>query len=373
MVNPNIRLRRGFPRLKEKLAGNARVVVAYLGGSITEGAGASDADTTSWRALTDRFLRERYTEERILSINAGVGGTDSSFGAHRLQDHVFSHGEIDLLFVEFSVNDGDDRTESTRGMEGIVRQCRSISPQTDICFVYAAADKNLSEGLPFNISVHEEVANHYGIPSINLAEKIRQREYTGEGSWAELANDRTHPNDAGHALYADDIREMLEFVLGDDEPREGGEVHSVVTLPRPLLKSNYEHASIFGIGTAIELNGFAFTETYPGPMMNWRYKIDHLSANSPEASLTFCVSGRSAGLLLLCGQDSGIFEYSVNGNEFNKVNLFDEWCLLAYRPIISLFPLQEETTAMRVTIRNTEMKDERSTGNGLRIMRFLRN
>ncbi|QJD86602.1 SGNH/GDSL hydrolase family protein [Cohnella herbarum] len=359
--------------MKEKLAGNGRVVVAYIGGSITEGAGASDADATSWRALTDRFLKERYTEERIASINAGVGGTNSTFGAHRLQEHVFSQGEIDLLFVEFSVNDGDDREESIRGMEGIVRQCRTIFPKTDVCFVYAAADKNLSEGLPFNIAIHEEVAIHYDIPSINLAAKIRQREYAGEGSWGELANDRTHPNDAGHALYADDIRGMLEFVLGDDEPREGGEVHFDVTLPKPLLKTNYEHAAMLGLGTASELNGFAFTETYPGPMMNWRYKIDHLRADSPEASLTFSVTGRSAGLLLLCGPDTGSFEYSVNGNTFNKVNLFDEWCLLAYRPIIALFPLQEETTEIQITIRNTAIKDERSTGNGLRIMRLLRN
>lgn len=39
--------RRGLPHVKAKLAGEAQVTVAFLGGSITEGAGASAADKTS--------------------------------------------------------------------------------------------------------------------------------------------------------------------------------------------------------------------------------------------------------------------------------------------------------------------------------------
>lgn len=366
-------LRGGLPRFKEKLDGSAQVVVAYLGGSITEGAGASDADATSWRALTDRYLKDRYSEKRIKCINAGVGGTNSTFGAHRLYEHVFSQGEIDLLFVEFSVNDGEDRMESIRGMEGIVRQCRRISAETDICFVYTAADKNLSGELPFNVAVHEEVASHYGIPSISFAARIRQREYAGEGSWGELANDRVHPNDAGHALYAEYMREMLELVLGDAERSEIGDAEGSVSLPKPLIETNFEHAAMHGLRTATESNDFILTGTYPGPMMNWRYKIDHLHSDSPDAGLTLSVTGRSAGLLLLCGPDSGIFEYSLDGITFNKVNLFDEWCLMAYRPIIVLFPLLEEATDMRIVVRNKAMKDERSTGNGLRILRILSN
>jgi hypothetical protein len=126
-----------------------------------------------------------------------------------------------------------------------------------------------------------------------------------------------------------------------------------------------------GFGIATGLEGFALDSAHPGPMMNWRYEIDHLHAVSPGARLTFSVTGHGAGILLLCGPDSGIFEYSLNGQAFNRVNVFDEWCLLAYRPIIAMFPIQEQAAEMRITIRNTALKDERSTGTGLRIMRFL--
>lgn len=44
--------RRGLPQINGRLTEKGTVTVAFLGGSITEGAGASEADTYSWRALT---------------------------------------------------------------------------------------------------------------------------------------------------------------------------------------------------------------------------------------------------------------------------------------------------------------------------------
>jgi len=38
-----------------------------------------------------------------------------------LEEHALVKGKIDLLFVEFAVNDGDDAAESIRGMEDVVR------------------------------------------------------------------------------------------------------------------------------------------------------------------------------------------------------------------------------------------------------------
>ncbi|MBB3131029.1 lysophospholipase L1-like esterase [Paenibacillus rhizosphaerae] len=80
--------------------------------------------------MTQAWLEDQHGAGRVTCINAGVGGTDSTFGAHRLQEHVLEHGPVDLLFVEFSVNDGTDRSESIRGMEGIVRGCKRRSRPT---------------------------------------------------------------------------------------------------------------------------------------------------------------------------------------------------------------------------------------------------
>ena len=94
------RLRRGLPHVNEKLSGNQALVIGFLGGSITEGAGASDSERTSWRALTGGFFEECFLTREVISINAGVGGTTSTFGIPAAGACILASGEIDLLFVE---------------------------------------------------------------------------------------------------------------------------------------------------------------------------------------------------------------------------------------------------------------------------------
>ncbi|GJM79976.1 hypothetical protein HMSSN139_24720 [Paenibacillus sp. HMSSN-139] len=107
------------------------------------------------------------------------------------------------------------------------------------------------------------------------------------------------------------------------------------------------------------------------PLMNWRYSTEHVFAEASGASLTFQVEGRGAGMLLLCGPDTGILEYSVNGAPYVAVNPFDDWCIGAYRPVPVLFPALEHHGELQVTVRNTGRKDERSKGTGLRILKLL--
>jgi acyl-CoA thioesterase-1 len=360
-------IRRGLPNVARKLAGVDPIVVAFIGGSITEGYGASEPDKTSWRALTGNYLKERYPQGTVSCVNAGVGGTTSTFGAHRMAEHVMANGEIDLLFVEFSVNDGEDREESIRGVEGIVRQCRRLSPHADICLVYTAADKNLSVDSPFNIAVHEEVASHYELPSVNLAVGIRALIQKGEIRWEELAPDLVHPNDAGYAQYAVYVQAFLEEVLA--QPVTGA--LSSLTIPTPLMVGNYEFGTMMDISYVEQQNGFKITDVKPKPLINWRYGLKHLYTDKEDAELSFTVTGRNAGLLLLCGPDTGIFEYSLDGLTFHAVTLFDEWCLGAYRPIIAVFQLQPDDVSTRVIVRNTAQKDEQSKGTCLRVLKLL--
>lgn len=363
--------RMGLPRVCAKRAGDGDVTVAFLGGSITEGAGASAADETSWRALTEKYLRKRLDGRLLRCINAGVGGTDSTLGAHRLREHVLREGQVDLLFVEFSVNDGEDREESLRGMEGIVRQCRRLSPATDLCFIYTGAEKNLTSLRPFNIAVHEEVAEHYGIPSVNFAAGVYGLIQEGRVEWGDLAPDGYHPNDEGHARFARFLQEYLDAALFAGElPASSGQIPKL--LGEPLIAGNYEHAAMLIYEAADYSEHFRIRKLRPNePLMNWRYSTEHVFAEASGASLTFQVEGRGAGMLLLCGPDTGILEYSVNGAPYVAVNPFDDWCIGAYRPVPVLFPALEHHGELQVTVRNTGRKDERSKGTGLRILKLL--
>lgn len=369
--NEAVQHRGGLPHINERLRHNEPITVAFLGGSITEGAGASDANAASWRALIERYLQERFSEEKVTCINAGVGGTTSTFGAHRLHKHVLSQGNIDLLFVEFSVNDGEDRDESIRGMEGIVRQCREHSPRTDVCFLYTAADKNLTEPTPFNIAVHEEVASYYAIPSVNFAASVYALMKSSQARWEELAPDRVHPNDEGHALYASLLQSYLDIAL---HPAEGvTSTDERMPALTPLAPNNYEYAAMWEVDLADCVEGFESKALTSEPLMNWRFETTHLYTDSLRASLTFTAAGQSAGLLVLGGPDMGIFEYAIDGQPFVQVHLFDDWCLKAFRPIIAMFPIQAERQSRRITIRLTGTKDERSAGTSLRILQLFTN
>ncbi|WP_219837844.1 SGNH/GDSL hydrolase family protein [Paenibacillus sp. R14(2021)] len=366
--------REGLPRFREKLSRSDAVTVAFLGGSITEGYGASDPDRSSWRALTEQFLQAAYPALTWTFVNAGVGGTNSTLGAHRLQSHVPVSDGIDLLFIEFAVNDSqhrehsaEGRAETIRSMEGIVRQCRRLSPQADIVLLYSADEHNLAEVDPFFISVHEEVAVHYGLPSVSFSGRVRDWLAAGEGTWEQLAPDRTHPNDAGYACYAGLLREFLDHVL---KPNSAQSAQGTTVLPAPLLEDSYGQASMRDMSGTYGVK-LLHMQQRPENMVNWRYAAEHLASDSPEAEFSFDVNGHGAGLLLICGPDSGILEFAVNGGPFQTVNPFDEWCPLFWRPVPVRLASQSQVEAMRITVRNTAMKDERSTGTWLRVLALL--
>src|SRR5262245_58940618 len=57
--------RRNVGALFDKLRAGAPVTIAYMGGAITAGAGASSPEKTSYRALVTDWLRKRYPKSEI--------------------------------------------------------------------------------------------------------------------------------------------------------------------------------------------------------------------------------------------------------------------------------------------------------------------
>jgi hypothetical protein len=78
--------------------------VAYYGGSITQGTGATDEEKNSWRALTTAWLKSTYPDANITEIEAAKGGTGTYFGKMRADFELLNYNP-DLVFIEFAVND----------------------------------------------------------------------------------------------------------------------------------------------------------------------------------------------------------------------------------------------------------------------------
>ena len=99
-----------------------RLTVAFLGGSLSWGANATDPNKASWRALVGRRLEERYPDAHFKFIDAAIGGTDSGLGIFRLERDVMPC-KPDIVFVEWLVNDGERKADDdcSCSYEGIVR------------------------------------------------------------------------------------------------------------------------------------------------------------------------------------------------------------------------------------------------------------
>ncbi|HEY3418513.1 MAG TPA: SGNH/GDSL hydrolase family protein, partial [Armatimonadota bacterium] len=74
-----------FAEFHRRAENGDTLTVAFLGGSLTWGARASDPQMTSYRALLSQRLEQTYPRAHFRFIDAAIGGTGSQLGAFRLQ------------------------------------------------------------------------------------------------------------------------------------------------------------------------------------------------------------------------------------------------------------------------------------------------
>ncbi|MBR5116585.1 MAG: SGNH/GDSL hydrolase family protein, partial [Lachnospiraceae bacterium] len=90
-------------RFVKRAAAGEELVVAFFGGSITQGSLAS-TEETCYAYLFYTMLKERYPQAKLTYVNAGIGGTGSHYGAMRVREDLLQH-RPDLVVLDFSVND----------------------------------------------------------------------------------------------------------------------------------------------------------------------------------------------------------------------------------------------------------------------------
>ncbi len=345
--------------------------VAYIGGSITASPG--------WRDLTCDILKKRFPETAFDFINAGVGGTNSTFGAFRLQEDAFKNGPVDLLFLEFAVNDDGEPTADSRrlrAMEGIVRHARGLNPNIDILMLYFA-DKGKVETYrkgetPVVIQDHEKVAAQYGIPVIHLAKEVTRRIDAGQFDWPQFSRDTCHPLERGHAVYAECIETMLDAVWdkkapADAEPR----AHE---MPPPLDPGNYERGRFISLEQAKVVKDWNRVSQWDTEKKcNYGGAVDVLATETPGAILDLEFEGTLIGISAIAGMDAGILEVVIDGSTPQKFDLFDGYCEQFHRPICRVLAenLSQGKHQLRLTM--SAENNPKSMGHAARILKFAAN
>lgn len=210
----------GNPARLQKALAKARrgedVTIAFIGGSITQGAGAIPINTGCYAYKTFQALctlAGKGTEENIHYIKAGVGGTPSELGMLRYETDVLRGGDVkpDIVVVEFAVNDLGDETNG-ECFDSLVRKIAGAEnePAVIILFAVFASDWNLQERL-------SPVGEAYHLPMVSVRDAVVEQFYKKPGGGklfgkSQFFYDCYHPTNLGHTVMADCIRHLLEVV-----------------------------------------------------------------------------------------------------------------------------------------------------------------
>lgn len=194
-----LRLKRAIEKAKR----GEEVVIAYIGGSITQGAGAKPINEKSYAYLSYRGFCDLFTKdggEHVRFVKAGVGGTPSELGMIRYEKDVTEYGKIkpDIVIVEFAVNDEGDETEGV-SFESLVRKIAKAEnePAVILNFAVFMSEWNLESRLV-------PVGENYDLPMASVkAAVVPQFGKDTVITKRQYFYDIFHPTNDGHRVMAD--------------------------------------------------------------------------------------------------------------------------------------------------------------------------
>ncbi len=361
MKPPGEKQRDGLGNIFSKLQRGGELKVGYFGASVTNGAGATSQDK-KWRWIVHHWLEEQYPQAKLAHLHVVNGGTGSDLGACRIGREMLSQ-DPDLLFIEFAVNDGGrPQGYVLRTMEGIIRQIWRADPTTDVILLYTINTRFLKayeqDQLPGTTAAFETVADHYGVPSIDVGYVAAQKLMAHELTWEEFSVDSVHPTDRGYRIYGDHIIACL------DKWRQGATAKPH-KLPPPLNADNWEDATMIpakdcrlSAGWTTDTSDLA--KRYP-------HFPDLQLATQPGETLKFKFRGTHFGVYDVVGKDSGMLDVFVDGHQVGTVNLWDRYCRHGWRSAFRLLGRDLQDTVHEVELRISDRKDEQSTGHAMRL------
>ncbi len=301
------RLRRVIERAKK----GEEVTIAYIGGSITQGAGAVPIHTQCYAYQSWHRFQQMYGNgENVRFIKAGVGGTPSELGMIRFERDVLRDGSVkpDIIVIEFAVNDQGDETQGDC-YESLVRKAlkQPNEPAVVLLFSVFANDENLQERMI-------PVGMHYHLPMVSIKNAVTKQFYYGHGAGRIMTKnqffyDIYHPTNTGHRVMADCLAYLWEQACISDETAE-------TVLREPLIGNTFENVRLLDKkdlyrNVQIQPGGFVHTdrvlqcvemdavvEPVPEFPFNWHY--DGTDTAQPYFEMTI-----SCRALLLIFKDSG--------------------------------------------------------------------
>jgi acyl-CoA thioesterase I len=349
---PNYVPSRDLSRFFAKIKSGQPVVVMGIGGSVTEG--------HSWAAMSAERLQKRYPHNQISYVDGAYGGTPPWQTVFRLRRDILPH-KPDLVFIEYAVNSYMDRERNWLAEDGMIQQLLHQPQQPDIVFVYVGSEND--KGPPRDgLERVQPVARHYGFLEVDVRSHMQKKIDAREFAWKDIAGDPIHPNQRGHAVYAEAVTAMLErqAPLGD-KPTPAPKV------PRPFFGDEFTTATLLPIAAA---RVSADWRVIPPPGWTGKFLDEMVETDLPGSTLTVTANTTAIGIYLIQTTDSGRIAWSIDGEPEKTEDLWAGWLskgALYVRNFLLArgLPRKDHVLTLRVL-----PKSERAEGNFIRIGGF---
>ena len=298
----------------KKAQNGEKVTVGVIGGSITQGSSATNP-ANCYASRFNQWWSEKFPNTEIGFVNAGIGGTNSYLGVHRVDEQLLAYNP-DVVIVEFSVND-TDKTMNKYSYDSLVRKILSYETNPAVMLLFTTQENGTSLQ-----DVHKEIGAAYDLPMISYREVVYPEVAAGTLDWKLISPDNIHPNDAGHDIIGQLVDRYLNEVYD--------KLDTITEEPSAFAAEGYtndyfKNAKMLSAAdiTATASEGFEvvdkdFYHQFPN---NWK--------TTSGGSLTFDVECQNFGVFFMCTTDgkSGTYEVYVDGERKGKLeaNFIGGW------------------------------------------------
>ncbi len=323
--------RDNLENLKYKAANDKKLNIVYLGGSVTNGSGATES--TCWRGIISNWFKTMFPDVNVTNVNSAMGGSGSMLGAFRLEADVLAY-DPDLVFVEFAVNDSysGHLTDQTIPMyyEYILRAIREKSPDTEIICLYVIDKGQLDSEQHYDLTptatIHDAIANKYGVTGLKVGRAMANEILETRSAWDDYVSDSVHPSAKGYRVYANVIEQYLFDKLFVNSAVPASIINH--TVPTDYYDSRTEkfvpnYVEVSGLDVFKDIKGWTWN---PAKVYANIDTAGYISPTSSDNSFTFEFTGTAIGLFFeygKSGHENYVLEMSIDGNPINPVTVGD--------------------------------------------------
>lgn len=316
-------VRGGIPNSQYFFKANAvgNQYLFFIGNSVLGGTGLKNQNLR-YSAQMVKGFKKHFPESGIIETRHMQPG-GSWFGLFRCSKGQAVFGEViasgHLAILDFAADDRSvDPVVAGVQLEGLVRQITRYRATHSRILVYTLTPEMLEAyragKTPDYIKVNEQIADHYGIPSLNLAKFASQKILAGEITFQAFSADGINPTDAGAKIYGDAVAQFVDALMAANPVPDKPKNH---TLPAPLFLQTDDNGRIIAYEDPQVKQSGNWKSGQTSPIGPFRHL---LVSNEVGATLSLKFKGSEIGLIDVVDKDSAAFEFSIDGAPSQKLN-----------------------------------------------------